>query len=243
VEQILLYIVTISGFSGFMLGLYSLLLPALQRRGIRLPFSARAEDDDELDDADDADARHFAATSFKARRGSLLDRLPSRAARPEPEVEEEDAEFEEDELLGDLDLSMERAEVEAEDEGGEYEGDELAELTLEAEVDPVLEALAVDIDDEDGEPEAEDEDEEEEDADEDEEEYEDDEEVAEPEKPVVHVVPAGGGNDMLALFEEGNDAVKEVETWRTDLPNPTMDELLTEAREISALIKGRRRPA
>jgi hypothetical protein len=241
VEQILLYIVTISGFSGFMLGLYSLLLPALQRRGIRLPFSSRTEDDDELDDADEEDARHFAATSFSARRGSLLDRLPNRAARPEPEDEGEDVEVEEDELLGDLDLSRERAEVEAEDEGGEDEGDELAGLTFKAEVDPVLEALAGDLDDEDDETEADDEDGE--DGDEDEEEYEDDEEVTEPEKPVVHVVSAGGGNDMLALFEEANDAVKEVEAWRADLPNPKMDELLAEARAISALIKGRRPPA
>ena len=115
-EQILLYIVTISGFSGFMLGLYSLLIPVLQRRGVRLPFISPAHsDEDEFDyEDDDEDAQHFAATSFSARRGSLLDRLPSRSSRkaqPE-EKEDEEADREDEGLLGDLDLSKERAEVE-----------------------------------------------------------------------------------------------------------------------------------
>ena len=237
-EQILLYIVTISGFSGFMLGLYSLLIPVLQRRGVRLPFVSRAHsDEDEFDyEDDDKDAQHFAATSFSARRGSLLDRLPSRSSRKAQPEEDEEADLEDEGLLGDLDLSNERAEVEAEDED-EDEDDELAELTFEAEVDPVLEELARDEDldaedEEDGDEEGEDEEEGE---------YEDDEEEEEPEKPVVQVVSGGGsGNDMLALFNEGSNVVKEIETWRADLPDPTMEELLAEAREISAMLKGRR---
>jgi hypothetical protein len=245
-EQILLYIVTISGFSGFMLGLYSLLIPVLQRRGIHLPFvnrDARDGDDYEYDDNDD-DAHEFAAASFSARRTSLLERLPRRAAPrastsdEDDEAEDlEDAEPDDDGLLGDLDLTKERAEVEAEDEDG-YEEDELAELTYEAEVDPVLDELAEDeMDEED-----EEEDEEEGEESNDEEEYEDDEEEEQaPEQPVVHVVSGGGGNDdMLALFGEGSDAVKEVEAWRADLPDPTIDELLAEAQELRALLQGRR---
>ena len=45
---------------------------------------------------------------------------------------------------------------------------------------------------------------------------------------------------MLALFNESSNVVKEIETWRADLPDPTMEELLAEAREISAMLKGRR---
>ena len=240
-EQILLYIVTISGFSGFMLGLYSLLIPMLQRRGIRLPLINReARDADEYDyELDDPDTREFAATNFSARRTSLLERLPRRALpRTEPPEEDdeeedvedlEDMEEDEEELLGDLDLTKERAEVEAEAEG-DFEEDELAELTFEAEVDPVLEELTEDeeLEEEDGE----------DSEDEGEEEYEDEEEeeVAS-EQPVVHVVSGGGSNDMLALFNEGADAVKEVEAWREDLPNPTIQDLLAEAQQLRALFK------
>lgn len=239
-EQILLYIVTISGFSGFMLGLYSLLAPVLHRRGVRLPFVGREpHDPDEYDHELDPDTREFAATSFSARRTSLLERLPGRASpRTEPQEEGdeedvEDAEEDDEELLGDLDLTKERAEVEAEAEEND-EADELAELTYEAEVDPVLEELAEDEepDEEDGE-----------DGEDEGEEYEDEGEYEEekaPEQPVVHVVSGGGTNDMLALFEEGADAVKEVEAWREDLPNPTIQELLAEAQELRALFKSGR---
>jgi hypothetical protein len=249
VEQILLYVVTISGFSGFLLGLYSLLIPVLQRRGFRLPFAKHypdEEDDFEYED-DELDSRHFAATSFSTRRTSLLERLPGLGAREdEPEGEEDEDDSEDEELLGDLDLSKELAEVEAED-GDEYEDDELAELTYEAEVDPVLEDLAgaTGLEDEGGEADADEDGDEDEDEDGDEdEEYEDDEEQAEPEAPVVQVVSGGGlGHDMLALFGEGSDVAKEVETWRADLPDTSIAELLAEARAINAMIKGKRPPA
>jgi hypothetical protein len=222
-----------------MLGLYSLLIPVLQRRGIRLPFLNREpHDPDEYDHGlDDPDTREFAATTFSARRTSLLERLPRRAApRTESldEDDEEDVEEDDEELLGDLDLTKERAEVEAEAEGDDEE-DELAELTFEAEVDPVLEELA-----EDEELEEADEEEEDEEGD-GEEEYEDEEEEEQaPEQPVVHVVSGGGSNDMLALFDEGSDVVKEVEAWREDLPNPTIQELLAEAQQLRALFKSGR---
>jgi hypothetical protein len=242
-EQILLYIVTISGFSGFMLGLYSLLIPVLQRRGIHLPFASReprGQDDYDFD-VDDPDTREFAAASFSARRTSLLERLPRRAApRAEPQDQEGQEEMEEEasddeEMLGDLDLTKERAEVQAEDEE-DYEEDELAELTFEAEVDPVLDELAED--DKIEEADAEDDQAEEGD---DEEEYEDEEEEEQaPEQPVVQVVTGGGGDDMLALFSEASDAVKEVEAWREDLPNPTIEELLAEAQQLRALFGGER---
>jgi hypothetical protein len=236
-EQILLYVVTISGFSGFMLGLYSLLTPVLQRRGIHLRFvdrDARGANDYEHG-LDDPDAREFTAASFSARRTSLLERLQGRAA-PRAENTDEDEEDEvgepdDDELLGDLDLAKERAEVEAEDD---HEEDELAELTSEAEVDPVLDELA-----EDEELDEEDEDRDEDEEGDDEEEYEDEEEQP-PEQPVVHVVSGGGGNDMLALFDEGTDVFKEVEAWREELPNPTIEELLAEAQQLRALFKGGR---
>jgi hypothetical protein len=243
-EQILLYIVTISGFSGFMLGLYSLLIPVLQRRGIHLPFAGRGSRDAgdyEVDEIEDPDTLEFAAASFSARRSSLLERLPRRAASPgathEPD-EEDDTDG--DELLGDIDLTSERAEVEAEDDN-EYADEDLAELTYEAEVDPPLDELAADEDveyedddDEDGE------DEEDEEGDDDAVDGEEEEEERAPEQPVVHVVSAGGSNDMLALFDEGTNVVKEVETWRADLPNPTISELLTEAEAVRALFRGGR---
>jgi hypothetical protein len=140
-----------------------------------------------------------------------------------------------EEMLGDLDLTKERAEVQAEDEE-DYGEDELAELTFGAEVDPVLDELAED--DELEEADAEDDQEEEGD---DEEEYEDEEEEEQaPEQPVVQVVSGAGGDDMLALFSEASDAVKEVEAWREDLPNPTIEELLAEAQQLRALFGGER---
>jgi hypothetical protein len=45
---------------------------------------------------------------------------------------------------------------------------------------------------------------------------------------------------MLALFSEASDAVKEVEAWREDLPNPTIEELLAEAQQLRALFGGER---
>jgi hypothetical protein len=249
VEQILLYIVTISGFSGLMLGVYSLLVPVLQRRGVRLPFSGRGDsDDDALDYEDDEDSLAFAANSFSARRGSLLERVPRQKARKPAEEEDEDDLDLDEELLGDLDLSKELAEVQAEDDD-EDEDDQLAALTFDAEVDPVLEELAEDDDleeEEDGD--EDDEEGEEEDGEDDEDgEYEDEEEeeAAEevPQTPVVQVVHAGGGDDMLSLFGEGSDVVKEIEAWRADLPNPSIDELVAEARELGAMLKGRRQRA
>jgi hypothetical protein len=239
VEQLLLYIVTISGFSGLMLGVYSLLVPVLQRRGVRLPFSGRADSDDDALDYDDEDSLSFAANSFSARRGSLLERVPRQKARRKPAEEDDEDDIElDDELLGDLDLSKELAEVQAEDDD-EDEDDELAALTFDAEVDPVLEELAEDDDEDEDDDEEEGE---EEDGEDDEDEYEDEEEeeAEAPQTPVVQVVHAGGGDDMLSLFGEGSDVVKEIEAWRADLPNPSMDELVAEAREIGAMIKGRR---
>jgi hypothetical protein len=55
----------------------------------------------------------------------------------------------------------------------------------------------------------------------------------------VQVVSAGGAGDMLALFGEGSDHVKEVEAWRVDLPNPTLEELLAEARNVRGLLQGK----
>ena len=240
-EQILLYIVTISGFSGFMLGLYSLLLPALQRRGLRLPFAAGPsdEEDDILEDEydePDAGVDDSTATSFKTRRASLLDRLPKRRVQ-EDETDLEDADID-DELLGDLDLTKERTEIAAED-AEEYDSDDdddLRELTAAAGVDPLLAALedeTGDEDDEAGDEEAG------ENEDEDDEEYEDEEEE-QPEQPAIHVVSGGGGEDMLALFNEGSNVEKIVEAWRAGLPDPTIEELLAEARAISEMIHGKR---
>jgi segregation and condensation protein B len=255
VEQVLFYVVIVSGFSGLLLGAYTLLIPVMQRRGVSLPFIDRfgAATDPEYDE-DDLDARDFAASSFSARRGSLLERLPRRDASPardDDEDDDEDEEDDEEELLGNLDLSRERKELAS--EALDDEDEELATLTFDAEVDPVLEELVSeqeDLEDEEGDDDEEDdededgelEDEEEGDDDEYEEDDEDDEE--EPEKPVVHVVPAGNSaNDMLALFDEGSDAVKEVEVWRSELPEASVSELLAEAREINDLLQGRRRRA
>ena len=237
-EQILLYIVTISGF---MLGLYSLLLPALHRRGLRLPFAAgRSDEEDDIleDEYDepDADVDDSTATSFKTRRASLLDRLPKRRPQ-EDEADLEDADVD-DELLGDLDLTKERTEIAAED-GEEYDSDDdddLQELTAAAGVDPLLAALEDETGDEDDEA---DDEEAGENEDEDDEEYEDEEEE-QPEQPAIHVVSGGGGEDMLALFNEGSNVEKIVEAWRAGLPDPTIEELLAEARAISEMIHGKR---
>jgi len=259
VEQILLYIVTISGFSGFMLGLYSLLLPALQRRGLRLPFAAGPsdEEDDILEDEydePDPGVDDSTATSFKTRRASLLDRLPKRRVQ-EDETDLEDADID-DELLGALDLTKERTEIAAED-AEEYDSDDdddLRELTAAAGVDPLLAALEDETGDEDDEAgdeddeagdeddEAGDEDDEagDDEAGENEDEDDEDEEAEQPEQPAIHIVSGGGGEDMLALFNEGSNVEKIVEAWRAGLPDPTIEELLAEARAISEMIHGKR---
>jgi hypothetical protein len=230
-EQILLYIVTISGFSGFMLGLYSLLMPVLQRRGLRAPFS-KPRDWDGDEEALDEDARHFAATSFNARRSALLERLPGERATPAIDdiVEEDD-----EDLLGNLDLSKEAAEVAIET----LDGDDDAPLepdafTADATSHGDDEYDADEADVEEGNVEDDGEDDEAED-----EEYEEDGEDGEPERPIVQVVSAGGAGDMLALFGEGSDHVKEVEAWRVDLPNPTLEELLAEARNVRGLLQSK----
>jgi hypothetical protein len=218
-EQALLLIVSISGFSGFMLGLYSLLAPSLRRRGFSLPWLRAAAEDDvegdeyafEFDEDDDVDTdvRHFRATSFRAGRTSLLSRRGGLAS----DDDDEDA----SDFLGDFDLAS---------EGGDDQDEELEEMLQDVEVDPALAGL------EDGEQREDDEGEFEDEGDYDEE---------GPAASAVHIVTVGGDNDdMLALFADAEDANKTVHAWREDVPETSIEDLLAEARSLSALLKGKR---
>ena len=244
-DQILLYIVLVGAFAGFGLAIYNLLLPVLQRYGIELPpiipsipsltsLSSRAgPDDDGWEDEEefaDPDTRRFAASTFSARKPLLS----FRRRELDLEAEDEDDQDEEEELLGSLYPDIQpRASASLDSDGEDLPIDpELADLLTSV----AEEVVAARVEDED-------EDDEEADDEEDEDEYEDDAEEAVPEQPVVQVVSGGGTDDFLALFGEGAEEAKVVQAWRADLPDTGIDELLTEAREIREMLKGKKRPA
>jgi len=226
VEQLLLYVVTFVGFFGFVLGILSFVVPYLQSRGLALPFAlpffngAPGEDDefeDEYED-DDPDFRSFTDAAFGEPQGAAFVRGPAPAGRPAPAVEAAEP----------LPAPALAAEATAEDEQAglwleEAEGAAVEPSSGAPEDGAELEATALT----EGEAEA----------------------APEAEPAVVSVAAAMGSaaDDMMALFQEGGESGKQVQAWRQDLGDTTLEEVLQQARELrhllSATNKGRRNAA
>jgi len=216
VEQLLLYVVTFVGFFGFVFGVLSFVVPYVQERGVSLPFALpflqrdSVEDDDLADDDYDEDAFDaFTDAGFSETLTTTLRPPPASIERAPLATEAAGPAPSVAGAAGDAQAALWPAEPATVTDAA---GSPMAESP-----EPGEEAATPTDGEGEGEPSS-----------------------AGP--PVlVHTAMAAAadiGDDMLALFQEAAEGVKQVRPWREDLGDTDLEEVLRQARELRQLLSG-----
>lgn len=215
-EQLLLYVVTFVGFFGFVFGVLSFVVPYVQERGVSLPFALpflqrdSVEDDDlEDDDYDEDGFGAFTDAGFSEALTTTLRPPPASIERSSLAAEAAGPAPSLAAVAGDAQAALWPAEPETIAVAAESPMAESAEPGEEA-------ATLADGESEGGPPSA--------------------------ESPVlVHAATTAAadiGDDMLALFQEAAEGVKQIRPWREDLGDTDLEEVLQQARELRQLLRG-----